>query len=407
MPQTSNTTTQASLLKELYTLPPVRVLNDKSFLHDKLQKEQAQMDFSGKQVRFPVTVQRSLGRGARLDGGELPVAISEVDIDATATMAFNYYALEWTEALEEVSKSKEGAFESAVARKMRNISTDMAKELNRQWYNADGKGVLATSTATTTSATQAVSSIQYIHVGDVLDQFPSGSDTATSTGKIVQSISGTSVTFTTSVTGTTGDRWVITGSLNSEIPSGLRAITSAGRTLHGVNSSTYPMWDGVNLPISGVTAGESYFEQLYDNIGQNGRGDIDTYLTTRGIRRRLADEFASQRRYLNESSLDIKAGYRTLEVNGTQTVIDDDCPKGFVFALSRDSLKLMQLTKPGFLESSETNGAVIELKDSTVAGRKVAAWQAWYRYHVTLVCTDPARNGRIPDAEDDAPIQAL
>jgi hypothetical protein len=409
MATTSNTTTQAALLKELYTLPPVRVLNDKSFLHDKLQKEQAQMDYSGKQVRFPVTVQRALGRGARLDGGELPVSIAEVDVEATATMAFNYYALEWTEALEEVSKSKEGSFENAVARKMKNVATDMAKELNRQWYNADGKGVLATSTTTTTSATQTVSSVQYIHVGDVLDQFPSGSDTATSTGKVVQSISdaNSTVTFTTSVTGTTGDRWVITGSLNSEIPAGLRAITAAGRTLHGINSSTYPMWDGENLSISSVVAGESYFEQLSDNIGENGRGDMDTYLTTRGIRRRLADEFASQRRYLNESSLNIKAGYRTLEVNGHECVIDDDCPKGFVFGISRDALKLMQLTKPGFLESSETNGAVIELKDSTTAGRKVAAWQAWYRYHVTMVCTDPGRTGRIPDAEDDAAKQAV
>src|SRR5688500_6816630 len=123
MAQTSNTTTQGALLKELYTLPPVRVLNDKSLLHDKLTKEQATLDFSGKYVRWPVTVQRSLGRGSRGDGGILPTAIAEVDLEAKALAKFHYYALEWTEVLEEVTKGREGAFENAVSRKMKNIST--------------------------------------------------------------------------------------------------------------------------------------------------------------------------------------------------------------------------------------------------------------------------------------------
>jgi hypothetical protein len=407
MAQTSNTTTQGALLKELYTLPPVRVLNDKSFLHDRLQKEQATMDFSGEHVRFPVTVSRSLGRGSRADGGVLPVAISEVDVEATATMAFHYYALEWTEALEEVSKSKEGAFESAVARKMKNVAIDMAKDLNRQWYNAGAAGVVATSTATATSATQTVASVQYVHVGDVLDQYPAASDTATSTGKVVSSISeaNSTITFSTSVTGTSGDRYVISGSLNNEVE-GLRAITNDARTLHGIDSSTYSNWDGEVVDAASAVAGESLFEQLSDGIGENGRGEMNIYLTTRGIRRRLADEFASQRRYMNEATQNIKAGYRSLEVNGHECIIDDDCPKGYVFGISDEVLKLMQLTKPGFMESEAGDGAKVELKDHTTAGQKVAAWQSWYRYHVSLVCTDPARTGRIESAEDDAAKQA-
>ncbi len=402
MSQTSNTTTQGALLKELYTLPPVRVLNDKSFLHDKLTKESAQLDFSGKYIPFPVTVQRSLGRGSRGDGGVLPTAISEEDVEAKALIAYHYYALEWTEALEEVSKNKEGAFESAVSRKMKNVSIDMAKELNRQWYNADANGVLGTSAATATSSSQVMDSVQFFQVGDVLDQYPAASSTATSTGKVVQSINKATktVTFTTSVTGTSGDRWVVTGNFGNEVE-GLRAIAAEDRTLHNIDSTTYDVWDGNVLAASGAAADESLLEQLYDAIGERGRGDMDTYLSTRGIRRRLADSFASQRRYLNEKSLDPKLGYRSLEVNGCEMVIDDDCPKGHIFALSRDVLKIMQLTKPGFLETEAGDGAVVELKDHTVAGQKVAAWQSWYRYHCSMVCTDPARTGSISDAEDD------
>src|SRR5689334_14245503 len=108
MPATpaSNTTTQAALLKELYTLPPVRVLNDKSWIHDNIAKEIAKLDFSGKYIRFPVTVQRELGGGSRGDGGVLPQASAAVDVEAKALMQQHYFGLEWTELVEEVSKNE-------------------------------------------------------------------------------------------------------------------------------------------------------------------------------------------------------------------------------------------------------------------------------------------------------------
>jgi hypothetical protein len=410
---TSNTTTQAALLKELYTLPPVRVLNDKSWLHDNVAKEIAKLDFSGKYIRFPVTVQRELGGGSRGDGGILPQASAAVDVEARALMQQHYYALEWTELIEEVSKNEAGSFENVVSRKMKTVATDMAKGLNRQWYNpliGAVESSLATSSGASTVTTSTAKYPQYVRVGDTLDvvTLSTGVAVTNGTGRVVQSISAAGV-ITFGGTGDPGGNLavtagthglVITGNYGNEVV-GLRGFAETGRTLHNINSSTYPGWDGTKLNVSGAIAGESSFEQLYDRVGERGRGDIDTFLTTRGIRRRLADEFASQRRYLNEKATDIKAGYRMIEVNGTETVIDDDCPKGYVFALSRDVLKLMQLTKPGFLEDG--NGARIELKDHTVAGQKVAAYQAWYRYHVSMVCTDPARVGMIPDCEDDTP----
>lgn len=418
MPQTSDTTTQGALLKELYSLPPVRVINDKSYLHDKLQKETAQVDFSGKYVRWPVTVQRSLGGGSRSDGGELPTAAAEVDLEAKAFIKFHYHALEWTEALQEVSKNKEGAFESAVARKMRNISTDMAKGLNRQWFNPLNGTVepsLASSGPALTVTTASGKFPQYVHVGDLLDVVTIATGVAVTNGtrRTVQSISAAGVITldtpggnVTVVAGTHG--LVVAGNWGNEID-GLRAVAEQNRILHGIDGNTYGVWNGNRLNVSGAIAGESTFEQLYDRVGERGRGDIDTLLTTRGVRRRLADEFASQRRYLNEKAVDIKAGYRMVDLSvggsAVELVIDDDCPKGYIFALSTDVLKIMQLTKPGFLED-EQGQARIELKDSTTAGRKVAAYQSWYRYHLTLACVDPARTGMVPDAEDETPTLA-
>jgi hypothetical protein len=415
MPAASDTTTQGALLKELYSLPPVRVLNDKSFLHDTLQKVPADLDFSGKYVRWPVTVQRSLGGGSRSDGAELPTAVAEVDLEAKAFAKYHYHALEWTEVVQEVSKNKVGAFESIVARKMRNVATDMAKSLNRQWYNPLNGTVepgLASTSGAPTVTTASGKFPQFVHVGDLLDIVTISTGVAVTNGtrRTVTAITSAGViTFgdgggNLAVTaGTHG--LVVTGNWGNEID-GLRAVAEKDRILHGIDGNTYDVWDGNRLNVSGAVAGESTLEQLYDRVGERGRGDIDTMLSTRGVRRRLADEFASQRRLLNEKSLDIKAGYRSIELNvgggGVEMVIDDDCPKGYVFAFAREVLKVLQVTQPGFLED-EHGAARIELKDSTNSGRKMAAFQSWYRYHCTLACNDPARTGMIPDAEDDSP----
>lgn len=413
MSQTTDLTTLAADLKELYTLPPQRLLNDKSFLHNKLTKEQAVMDASGKYTTWPNTIRRSLGRGSRGDSAILPDAIAEVVVSAQAPIKRHYHTLEWSDAIEQASKNKEGAFESVVTMKMRNLALDLAKDVNRQWYNGSlGQlGVVATGA---NSASQTLTSVQYINVGDKIEiHSATGSATragtpcwiatknkATKVITLVDSAGSAQVVNTT-----TGDILAVAGSVVAGSPAtnyeveGLRFICDTGRTLHNINSTTYPEWDGVKKTLTGQVAGESLFEQLYDDVGENGRGDIDLYLATRGERRRLVDEFASQRRWVNEKTTDIAAGFDSIEVNGKPCVIDDDCPKGEVFALSTETLKVLQMTEPGFVQSSEGN-ARIELKVNG-DGQHLAVYQAFYRYYMTLVCTDPARNGRITGAADD------
>jgi hypothetical protein len=412
---TANTTNFGSLLKELYTLPPVRALNDKSFLHDKLVKEQATLDHSGKYATFPVTLGRNLGRGSRGDGGILPTAGNETIVSAQVPIKRVYYALEWTEAIEVASKNTEGAFENVVDMKMKNVSIDMAKEINRQFYNSN-KGVLGVAASSTGPlGTVVLDSVQYLRVGDSLDivAVASGTPVTNGTSRVIASINKTTntVTFTgaTNITVTAATHGVVlAGSYGFEVE-GLRLIGGVQRTLHNIDSTVAGQeeWDGNVLDASGGTgtatiAGESLFEQLLDQVGARGRGDLDTFITTRGIRRRLADEFASQRRYLDNKAQQLHLGYTMIEVAGRECVIDDDCPKKFVFGMKRDSLKVMQGIAPGWLETSAGGGARIELKDDTTAGQKVAAFQAWYRYHLALECSDPGVTGQITNCADEA-----
>ena len=407
-------TSHAALLKELYTLPPVRALNDKSYLHDKVTKDSnLETDFSGKYVRFPVTLRRALGRGSRGEAGDLPINVEEVEQEAKAYVKQHYYALEWAETLELATKSKEGAFESFVSRKMKNIATDMAKELNRQWYNPT-TGRLATCTTNDSAGlTITVDSTKYVQVGDIVDICAASDGTIISSGtaRTVESKTATTITFATAASAYGGgsgnvdvagtEYVVLTGNYGNET-AGLRAFADTGRSLHGIDSSTYTEWDGNKTALTGTPViGESSIEAIDDKVGARGRGEPQVHLTTRGIRRRLADEFASQRRYLNEKATDIKAGYRIVEVNGIDTVIDDDAPSGYFVSGRLEALKLLQLTKPGFLETEAGNGAHISLKNGSTAGTKKSIWQAWYRYHVALACTDPGQWGMISGGADD------
>lgn len=407
MSQTTNQSTAGPLLKELLTLPPIRVLNDTSFLHDKLTKEQAQLDFSGKYARYPVTLRRALGRASRGDGGLMPVAVAEDIQDAKVYMKMHYYALEWSEAVEEATKNQEGAFEKVVTMKMKNVATDMAKELNRQWYNR-ASGALANCTNTAAGLTITVDDTQFVQVGDLIDIVAPDTGVAITngTGRSVTAVNRTTSVVTLDSGGGNVDPAgteivVLNGNYGNEID-GLRYVATADRSLYGIDSTNYDNWDGKYLDAAGAIAGESLFERIYDRIGKRGAGNMDTYITTRGVRRRLADEFASQRRYLNEKATDIKAGYQIVEVNNQEAVIDDDCPHGVVFAFKRDVLKVLKMTDPGFIETEAGNAAYIELKNSTTAtGKKEAVWQTWYRYHCTLVATDPSLVGQIANAEDD------
>jgi hypothetical protein len=107
-------------------------------------------------------------------------------------------------------------------------------------------------------------------------------------------------------------------------------------------------------------AGESLFEQVADDVGGVGNGEVEVFLTTRGIRRRLADTYQSQKRFNDARAVDIHGGFTAIMVNEVPVIADDDCPKGFAFGINKDSFKWFQQAGPGWLESKD--GTVFQLQ---------------------------------------------
>lgn len=327
----------------------------------------------------------------------------------------------------EASKTNEGAFVSAIEVESKGVAVDMRKDINRQAFGF-GNGALCnppSATAgvykkskTTTLEFNDEMEIQYIQVGDVIDVLKEA------TGETGNGVVGSEVTArkieagigkTTATLGTTLAAELaaetynvyVSGNRNQEMD-GLRNITENERTLHSVNSATAgnAFWKG-NVIKAGTgvatpaVAGESLFEQLADNVGAQGNGDVEVFLTSRGVRRRLGDSYQSQKRFNDAKAVDVHGGYSAIMVNEIPVVADDDCPKQYAFGFNKSALKWFEQTKPGWLERE--NGGIFHLKTAGT-GAYAAIWQAWFRWYAALGCVAPNRTGRIEFCSDDAPF---
>jgi hypothetical protein len=338
-------------------------------------------------------------------------------------MRYHYSGIEITDPTIKSSTSNDGAFISLLEAETKGVATDLKKDINRQVFGT-GDGLLASVVATsTTTTTLAVDSVQYIRVGDVVDVLrrTDGADVPTTTdgvGKTVASKVGgqtKTITFSATVGGAIATTYGIylTGSRNNEMD-GLRNISATTtRTLHSISSATYPIWDPQLSTASNAVAGESLFEQLADNVGATGNAEVEVFLTTRGIRRRLADTYQSQKRFNDAKAVEVHGGYSAIMVNEVPVVADDDAPViaqsgtltqsvGWAFAINKGAFKWFELDSPGWMEPPQ-GGSIFTLKDGSTAGTKVASYQAFFDWYAALGCVAPNRTGAIAAAAADNP----
>ena len=408
-------------LKDLYVGPIVEQLNQKTYLLDQIERDADHIDHTGRRAVVPLHKNRNRGRKSIADGGTLPSAGAQVYLDAIVPLRYHTYGIELTDQVIEASKTNEGAFVSAIEVESKGVAVDMRKDINRQAFSR-GNGALTEAVSATVGVEETNSKetllkfrtkndIQYIHVGDVIDVLKEA------TGEVGQGVEGAEVTEVkeleaklSKAMGTINAATYnvyISGNRNQEMD-GLRNITAKNRVLHSVNSETAgnTFWNG-NTVAAGTSytatavAGESLFEQLADNVGAQGNGDVEVFLTTRGIRRRLADSYQSQKRFNDAKAVDVHGGYSAIMVNEIPVVADDDAPKQFAFGFNKSALKWFEQTKPGWLERE--NGGIFHLKTAGT-GTYAAVWQAWFRWYAALGCVAPNRTGRIEFATDDAPI---
>jgi hypothetical protein len=402
-----------AILKDLYVGPVVEQLNQKTYLIDQIERDSTSIDHTGRRAIIPIHTGRNRGRGGRGDAGTIPVAGQQTWQDAIVKMTYQYISIEVSDAVIEASTSNEGAFLNILDAETKGAANDFRKDMNRQLYGT-GDGLLATLTAETTAGTTlALDSVQYIQVGDPVDVVVKSSG-ATSTGALATTVTARTpaekkITIAATVTAGTTFGVYIAGDRSNEV-NGLRNIIAKNRTLHEINSETAGngFWNG-NIREAGTSesstavAGESIFEQLIDDVGFSGNGEVEVILTSRGIRRRLADTYQSQKRFNDAQAVNIHGGYSAIMVNEVPVIADDDAPRGWAFGLNRESFRLFQQASPQWMTAPQGGGSIFRLKDGTTAGTSVAVWQANMKWYFNLGNVAPNRNGAIKFITDDLP----
>ena len=408
-----------AILKELYVGPIVEQLNQKKYLLEQIERDSDHVEHTGRRAVVPVHKNRNWGLKSIADGGVLPTAGRQEWADAIIPIRAHTLAIELTDQSIEATKSDKGAFISLLTAETQGAATDLSKNMNRQAFGL-GTGQLCVKESVKTVAAGAdehltfanESDLQYLKVGTIVDVLVESSGAETNGVKgaevIERTVSSKEVVLNKKTVGeiktTSKYNVYIQGSYKNEID-GLRNITNKSRELHSINSSAAgnEYWNGNIITASKAAAGEDLFEQLADNVGAQGNGEVEVFLTSRGVKRRLANTYQSQKRFNDKTATRIEGGYSAIMVNEVPVVSDDDCPKTYAFGLNKSAFKWFQQTDPGWLQQG--NGGIFHLKTGvSVAGEFSNAWIAFFRWYAALGCVAPNRTGRIEECADDAPF---
>lgn len=403
-----------AIMKDDYVGPIIEELNNRTYLVDQLERDSDHIDHTGRRAVIPVHKNRNRGRGSTADAGQLPVAGQQAYLDAIVLIRYHYYAVDISDASIEASASNDGAFLSTLEAETKGVAVDMRKDINRQAFG-DGTGLLGNVTSASgqnITMTNAIDT-QYVRIGDTVDLVvkSTGAVSAGGTGLVVTGRNTTTGVITVTGTITTAASvdttygLYITGNRNNEMD-GLRNITSTGRTLHSIDStaSGNQFWDanqtnvGTSVTATAV-AGEASFTNLADLVGQSGNGDVEVFLTTRGIRTGLANTYTTQKRFNDSTAVDVHGGYSAIMVNEIPVIADDDCPKQWAFGFNKSALKWFEQAGPGWLQSQ--GGDIFQLRQGG-AGIAVGSWQAWFKWYVALGCVAPNRTGSLRFCTDTA-----
>lgn len=406
---TQTLSTADALLKDLYRGPIIEQINYKTYMLDMIERDSESVDFTGRRAIFPVHSAPNFSPTSISDGGTLPTPGIQGYQDGIVAMRYHSAALELTDMAVKQATGNEGSFVNLLQNDSKKLAMDLKKNINRQIFG-DGTGLICSLTSGTSTTVFVVDSTQYLRVGSVIDVLVRSTGAATSGGAsaVISAINRSTKTITVSaaLAGTPDNTYgvYLPGARNIEIDAGLRAVAATSRSLHSINSATAgnEFWNGNTRSASGATAGESLFEQLADDVGANGQGEVDTFLTTRGIRRRLADTYQSTKRFVDAKAVEVHGGYQAIFVNEVPVIADDDVPKGFAFALRKDAFKWFQVSDPDWLKAEDAS--VWHLASGSTAGTNKAAWRAYFQWYSALGALAPNQVGSITSAADDAAV---
>lgn len=419
----AQTTTNADAVLKNYYLKPIREqLNQKAVLmfaadddgepngslgesvpFKGITRESEGVQFAGRQWILPAHTARNEGIGAIAEGGTIPTAGQQGWTDLQDSLKHNLGTIRLTRYAMKLSEKDAGAFLRLLEAETKGLVKDIRKDVNRQGYG-NQTGALCAVTADGAN-TVTVDSVQYLRVNMIVDIVDSTNDTVLATARTITAINVSTKVVTyngADVAATTNHRLCRTGNWKKEI-NGLGNLIGTTGTIHGVDSTAAAnsWWKSQVQDAASAAFSEDLGQQVVDQVGATGNGEVELLISTRGVRRRYINSLKSAKRFNDAQSVVLRGGFKAVMFNEQPFTFDDDCPKGTMFFLNTEALMWVYLNagsdgKAGW-DWVDDDGAILSR-----AVDRTDAFEAYLAADHDLAANARNQLGKIINLADDA-----
>ena len=413
-----DTSTYDAVLKDVYENGVKELLSVNAHALDMFEERNAN-EWGGRTVIPDFHIGRNQGVGAYAEMGAIPQAGRQQHVNGAIPMRFISGRIQLSKQVMVASNGPRKAFENAMDGEMRRLVTDIKAERARMIFG-DGKGVLAlvngdpgTGTTVTVDGPGGVAGAtngsRFISP-NMLVTFvrPATGAIVGSADETVSTVPAAGTTFTTGSavhTDVADNDYVVRAnkagltdvsdtSYNKE-PMGLRGLVDDGTyvaTLHGINRTTYPLFQSNVINVAGALSAD-VIQRAIDMADQRGEGNTDVMFMHHSVRRAYINLTDDRRRYMGGDSLDAgtkaaKGG--SLSFGGIPIKVDKRAPYGMVFGCDKSTFQ--RYVEIGG-EWADESGAVLKQVGSGTS--LVDAYEAFYRIWDNFACDKPAANWRL------------
>lgn len=381
----------------------------KTVLLDQLKRNQG-VTFMNNAFYAPIRSSRNGGVVNLANDGNSLVAGSSGVLQASVNVKTVTGSFQISKLVMDATSTTKGAVENELIRQAKNLSSDFAKSVNRQYYS-DGYGIIGqvggSVGAGTIGLTYPDSNLddgrsvdwygsvngdiapnKYITAGQVLAIGTAGADLGT-----VTSVSGTTVVVTGAPAIVANDSIYLAdgtgeGAGTSEIQ-GLRLALSTGTADYAGVARSTPGWTaqvGTTAEALTLSAMEDKYLAAKEYADPSDRYAI---FMNRTLFKKYGDILVSMRRTVNMTEL--LGGWTGLEfaagAGKVGVFLDYDVPDGEVEIVNLDSWVVCQVRDMSWMENPD-GGALIRSRGNLL----YEAAMAWF---TNLLCVAPGANGRL------------
>lgn len=371
--------------------------------------------WGGRYVEYPIKIGRNQGSGWGSELGQLPTPGRQQYTTVRIPMRYQYGRIKLSAQVMAASQGAKNAFAPAMEQEMDGMLKDMTSDMARAIMH-DGRGVLClvnTDPGTGTNVVcdspggvaGAINGARFINptmlvafIAPATGALVSGGTGGVSTVLSVPA-AGTSFNTTSGVSGTIADNDFVVRAMTTATASavdtsfqkesmGLSGLIDDGgnvATLHGVNRTTYPLFQSSVISSVGAVSAD-VLQRGIDLADQRGDGEIDTLIMHHSVRRAYLAAMEGDRRYTSSDLSRPDAGTvaarrGTLTFGGIKIMEEKYCPYGTVFGCDTSTFRRYVLKQGEWMNE---DGAILSRVGSgnTAEDSFEAAYRIWQNFHV-------------------------